>query len=267
MENNFKITTAHNVFVDLCKDNIKDADYLGLLIKADGIMQDIISNASCVTYNNNVVSCYNDIRSLYNNLTSILELEDELPEETKERLVIRSNGSPVYYREKTIYEMLDEAILYIDFKKIRVLPKFTYELREDPKPITFDTCNTVRLSDYSDYKSDKCNNGGCYGFWTDYSRLENGKWELSFHTTADFDYCPCCGSFNDHHVWSDEDDIYDSGFSCGKFETISTEELVNIINEFEKQHGNDDNYSIEYLLSNNNDNNNVISDDDDIIII
>lgn len=130
--------------------------------------------------------------------------------------------------------------------------------------VTFDTCDTVRLSDYSDYESDKCNNGGCYGFWEDYDRLENGNWELSFHTTADFDYCPCCGSFNDHHVWSDEADIYDSGFSCGKFETVSTEELVNIINEFEKQHGGDDKYSIEYL-SLKNDNN--ASDDADIIII
>lgn len=33
----------------------------------------------------------------------------------------------------------------------------------------------VRFNDYSEYESGKSNNGGCYGFWTDYDRLENGK--------------------------------------------------------------------------------------------
>lgn len=32
----------------------------------------------------------------------------------------------------------------------------------------------VRFNDFSEYDSDKCHNGGCYGFWTDYTRLENG---------------------------------------------------------------------------------------------
>lgn len=98
----------------------------------------------------------------------------------------------------------------------------------------------VRFNDYTDYDSEKCNNGGCYGFWTDYNRLENGNWEVSYGTTADMEYCPCCGSFNDHY--EGDDAIYDSGYSCGDFETVTETELLDRINSFEET---DDEY-IEY---------------------
>lgn len=32
----------------------------------------------------------------------------------------------------------------------------------------------VRFNDFSEYESEKSANGGAYGFWTDYTRLENG---------------------------------------------------------------------------------------------
>ncbi len=134
----------------------------------------------------------------------------------------------------------------------------------DSNNVTFDTCNIVRLADYTAYDSDLCNNGGHYGFWRDYSRREDGNWLLSYGTTADFDYCPCCGSFNDHHV-HDGQNSDKSKFLCGDYFIVTTEELIDIINEFEKQHGDDDNYSIEYL-SLKNDNDNIVSDDDIIII-
>lgn len=35
-----------------------------------------------------------------------------------------------------------------------------------------DGINRVRFYDYSNYDSEKCNDGGNYGFWTDYNRLE-----------------------------------------------------------------------------------------------
>lgn len=52
----------------------------------------------------------------------------------------------------------------------------------------------VRFNDFSEYESEKSANGGAYGFWTDYTRLENGMWEVSYGTTAEFDFCPVCGS-------------------------------------------------------------------------
>lgn len=98
----------------------------------------------------------------------------------------------------------------------------------------------VRFCDYSEYDSEKCNNGGCYGFWTDYNRLENGNWKVSYGTTADFEYCPVCGSFNNHY--EGDDYYYESGYSCGEFKQVAEEELLKLINEFEET---DDKY-IEY---------------------
>lgn len=90
--------------------------------------------------------------------------------------------------------------------------------------------NIIRFNDYTNYDSDKCRNGGCYGFWTDYNRLENGTWEISYGSTADMEFCPCCGSFNDHY--EGDDCCYDSGYSCGDFETVMESELLEIINNF-----------------------------------
>lgn len=87
----------------------------------------------------------------------------------------------------------------------------------------------VRFNDFSEYESGKSNNGGCYGFWTDCSRLENGNWEVSYGTTADFNFCPVCGSFDDHYVG--EDDIE---YSCGEFATVTESELLKLINDFEE---------------------------------
>lgn len=94
----------------------------------------------------------------------------------------------------------------------------------------------VRFCNYSEYDSERCNDGGCYGFWTDYDRLENGKWEVSYGTTAGFDFCPVCGSFNDHYDYDEEE------YSCGDFETVTETELLEIINNFTE---NEDEY-IEY---------------------
>lgn len=108
------------------------------------------------------------------------------------------------------------------------------------KKHNLDGINMVRFCDYTGYNPAKCSNGGCYGFWTDYNRLENGNWEISYGTTADFDYCSVCGSFNDHY--EGDDCCYESGYSCGEFEIVTEVELFKLISEFEES---DDEY-IEY---------------------
>lgn len=108
--------------------------------------------------------------------------------------------------------------------------------------MNFENIKRVRLNDYSEYESGKANNGGQYGFWTDYNRVESG-WEVSHGTTADFPYCACCGSFGEH------EDYENGGFECRggeSFDIISTEELQVIIKSFEKEHSEDADYSIEY---------------------
>lgn len=82
----------------------------------------------------------------------------------------------------------------------------------------------VRFYDYTEYVPEKSNNGGCYGFWTEYNRLPDGNWEVSYGTTAEFEFCPVCGSFDNH--------FEESGYSCGEFEVISEEKLLTLINEF-----------------------------------
>ena len=90
----------------------------------------------------------------------------------------------------------------------------------------------VRFCDYSQYESEKSSNGGCYGFWTDYTRQEDGNWEVSYGTTADFPFCPVCGDFNDHY--EGDDCRFESGYSCGDYEIVTEEELLNLINEFKE---------------------------------
>ena len=51
------------------------------------------------------------------------------------------------------------------------------------------------------------------------------KTEVSYGTTAEFDFCPVCGSFDDHRL---EDGTYE----CGEFQTVSEEELIEEINKF-----------------------------------
>ena len=56
-------------------------------------------------------------------------------------------------------------------------------------------------------------------------RVNDGTWEVSYGTTAEFDFCPCCGDFGNHLM---EDGTYE----CGEFQTISEEELIEKINKF-----------------------------------
>lgn len=102
--------------------------------------------------------------------------------------------------------------------------------------INLNGISKVKLNDYTDYNPEKCNNGGCYGFWTDYDRQEDSDtWRISYYTTADFSYCPVCGSFNDHLTYDEDLDDYE--YSCGDYKTVTTEELIKILEEFEEDEG------------------------------
>lgn len=59
-----------------------------------------------------------------------------------------------------------------------------------------------------------------------------GLTRAGYGTTADFEYCPVCGNFNDHY--EGDDCCYESGYSCGEYETITEAELLKRINEFEE---------------------------------
>lgn len=45
------------------------------------------------------------------------------------------------------------------------------------------------------------------------------------------EFCPCCGSFGDHYDYDKEE------YSCGDFETVTTDELLEKVNSFEEKEG------------------------------
>lgn len=101
----------------------------------------------------------------------------------------------------------------------------------------------VRFNDFSQYDYDYKSDGRHYGYWTDYNKLHNGLWEVSYGTTADFDYCPVCGCFGNHY--EGEDCCNMSGYGCGEYDNVTEKELLRFINEFNET---EDTY-IEYTPS------------------
>ena len=53
----------------------------------------------------------------------------------------------------------------------------------------------IRIVDNSHYAQETCNTGGDYGFSTYYTERPDGRFDVTYGTTADFAYCPLCGSF------------------------------------------------------------------------
>lgn len=68
----------------------------------------------------------------------------------------------------------------------------------------------IIITDYSDFVADKCNNGGNYSYSTIYRQIKNNLYEVSYSTSAEFDFCPCCGRFGctDCDPSNDEDYEY-----------------------------------------------------------
>lgn len=99
-----------------------------------------------------------------------------------------------------------------------------------------DGITQIRLRDDTEYNYKLCRNGGCYGYWTDYERLKNNLFRVSYGTTSEFSYCPACGAWDYHDIGNGE-------FSCGDYQTITESELWEIIHNFEE----DDYNYIEYI--------------------
>ncbi len=106
----------------------------------------------------------------------------------------------------------------------KILPKHqVYNMIENKN---FGDVTKVSVYDYSDYDPDLCNNGGRYGYTVNYERSPEG-WTVSHSTTADFDYCPVCGSFNNHRYYNEDTDLYE--YSCGDFEVLSDYDVIKML--------------------------------------
>ena len=56
--------------------------------------------------------------------------------------------------------------------------------------------NEVIITDYSDYDSELCNNGGKYSYSTHYTKLKKNRWEVGYTSSAEFDMCYSCGRWD-----------------------------------------------------------------------
>ena len=99
----------------------------------------------------------------------------------------------------------------------------------------------IRIYDYSEYNPDLCNNGGCYEYWDKYEKLDNGKFRVSYHTSAEFKFCPVCGMFGDHYDYEIESK-FASEHICGDYKQVTKNELVQLIASLQ----NNDDISIEF---------------------
>lgn len=83
------------------------------------------------------------------------------------------------------------------------------------KVSTVENAKVVKVFDYSDYESERSCNGGCYGFWTTFTRRGN-KFEVTYGTTSDFEFCRYCGHFG--------------RCDCDSPEIVTLDEVVEAVN-------------------------------------
>lgn len=80
----------------------------------------------------------------------------------------------------------------------------------------------IIVNDYTQYVEEKSSNGGCYGFWAVYTEKETGDFEVSYGTTADLEFCDCCGNFNCNNIRCEN----------GEYQIVTADEMKDIINSF-----------------------------------
>ena len=104
-----------------------------------------------------------------------------------------------------------------------------YELKELEGLIgnnyIYNCIEAISLVDDSEYEPDLSHNGGKYRFVEKYKRIGGRQFVRICCTSADFDYCPVCGSFVDHY------NVETDSFECGDFEKVDLEELMRRIKE------------------------------------
>jgi hypothetical protein len=73
--------------------------------------------------------------------------------------------------------------------------------------------------------------GGCYMFSEHYYYSEQSDlWHKEYETSADFEYCPVCGRFENHMKYNEDESF--AGYSCGRYTVISAAKLINIVIQF-----------------------------------
>lgn len=79
----------------------------------------------------------------------------------------------------------------------------------------------IIITDLSDYDSDLCRNGGRYAFYKHYLPQPSGMFRLEYGTSADFEFCPRCGTWGKHR-------------NC-TYSFFTKDEVLNFCEEAEKE--------------------------------
>lgn len=82
---------------------------------------------------------------------------------------------------------------------------------------------SIRVCDYTEYREDKCHNGGSYVYFTCFDEVGKDDWVVSYGTSAEFEYCPAMGNFGN---------CCDNCDECECFEHITEDNVLRRIAEY-----------------------------------
>lgn len=134
------------------------------------------------------------------------------------------------------YELIRQAAHILDHESMTKVCQHDEDFQNRVLDLIVGICRTrvyteVEFQDWSQYEEGKSSNGGCYMFSEHYYYSEQSDlWHKEYETSADFEYCPVCGRF-ENHIKYNEDESF-AGYSCGRYTVISAAKLINIVIQF-----------------------------------
>ena len=146
------------------------------------------------------------------------------------------------------YELIKQAIHVLDHETITKVCQQDEIFQNYVLDLIVGICRTrvyteIEFQDWSQYVEGKSSNGGCYMFSDHYYYNEKSDlWRKEYETSADFEYCPVCGRFENHEKYNEDESFV--GYSCGKYTVISAVKLINIVICFMLDHKDDEKYMI-----------------------
>lgn len=102
------------------------------------------------------------------------------------------------------YELIRQAAHILDHESMTKVCQHDEDFQNRVLDLIVGICRTrayteVEFQDWSQYEEGKSSNGGCYMFSEHYYYSEQSDlWHKEYETSADFEYCPVCGRFENH---------------------------------------------------------------------
>lgn len=134
------------------------------------------------------------------------------------------------------YELIRQAAHILDHESMTKVCQHDEDFQNRVLDLIVGICRTrvyteVEFQDWSQYEEGKSSNGGCYMFSEHYYYSEQSDlWHKEYETSADFEYCPVCGRFENHMKYNEDESF--AGYSCGRYTVISAVKLINIVIQF-----------------------------------